>query len=361
MPNTHIPKSTADKGKAIAHELKHTFGTGTGASFADNRPEALALGSQIQLMRDSAQAQQLGAVQRMTNNSAAPVQLATKRDASAHLAKENLALVSYAMFNIKPWLTGAQAEGPLAAVATQCLTLLNAVLAPKADKTGLQALITQVVNTLNMEIDRVATATTPSTPSGASTSNVPSSTPTPSSTPILAPGNPTGEAMASTGHKLGGPTMAPPSFMAPPVNRTGEAMASGAGGSGSVPVHEAPKSESAPKPPSTATKIGATVTKEMVIMALQEEVETFIKKDSPYYNTGYNGPREPNEVISWADLQAVVAYWNSGTIKLPPGMTQHQAKSSNPGKMAPDMHDFLLYRKGNSSAAFNFHIEYLVP
>ncbi len=67
------------------------------------------------------------------------------------------------MFNIKPWLTGAQAEGPLAAVATQCLTLLNAMLAPKADKTGLQALITQVVNTLNMEIDRVATAITPST------------------------------------------------------------------------------------------------------------------------------------------------------------------------------------------------------
>eukprot|EP01034_Spumella_vulgaris_P000726 gene726-962_t len=65
MPTTHATKATADKGKAIAHELKHTLGDGGETGFADNRPEAQALGSQIQLMRNSAQAQKLEAVQRM--------------------------------------------------------------------------------------------------------------------------------------------------------------------------------------------------------------------------------------------------------------------------------------------------------
>ena len=126
--NTHTP-DTAEKGKAIAHELRQKHGNAGGHSFADNRPEALALGTQIQLMSGSVQAQRLETVQRMANGSTAVVQRA-RILALADLKTKNLeAMIAYAVGTVKPWLDEAVAENSAhSAIALQQSKRLQVVM-----------------------------------------------------------------------------------------------------------------------------------------------------------------------------------------------------------------------------------------
>jgi hypothetical protein len=74
------------------------------------------------------------------------------------------------------------------------------------------------------------------------------------------------------------------------------------------------------------------------------------------YDTGYNGPNQPNEVVSQAVCDAVAAAWNATAIATIGACSTHQAWSNTVGvKTGKRMHDFLIQQAGKS--VFNFHIE----
>lgn len=81
--NTHQPKTTAEKGKAIAHDLQQKPGAGGDAlGYADGRPE----GHLAAMASGSVQMKKLGAVQRMANGGDAPIQMVAKFAGAATVA-----------------------------------------------------------------------------------------------------------------------------------------------------------------------------------------------------------------------------------------------------------------------------------
>jgi hypothetical protein len=75
------------------------------------------------------------------------------------------------------------------------------------------------------------------------------------------------------------------------------------------------------------------------------------------YDTGYNGPFQPNEVVSQETCNKAAQGWSSLAQSVLGYTPTHQAwSSSNGAKTGKNMHDFLIQNEAGKSL-FNFHIE----
>jgi Domain of unknown function (DUF4157) len=97
-----------------------------------------------------------------------------------------------------------------------------------------------------------------------------------------------------------------------------------------------------------------------VVAAIVKEVKAFLaERPARRYDTGFNGPRAANEIVSAATLAEIQRDWQAAVqsaVTLDKDMSMRDAYSSNVGpQTGKRMHDFLIH--AGSPAVFNFHIE----